>query len=193
MNGQTVWWTMDQQRHPPLRGRIQTEAVVIGGGLCGVTTALLLARGGMRVALLEADRLGSGASGQSLGLATVQHGLLYSKLQAQWGREIMQAYAASQTAARGAMAALIQELGIPCGFQAQDSCLAAMSGEEERLLIREEKASQAAGLAAAMTAGGECPFPVRCLLTVPGQAMLGSRRVPSRTGGRFPGPWRTDL
>lgn len=47
------------------------DAVVVGGGVMGCTTALFLARGGMRVALIERDALCRGASGVNAGTLTL--------------------------------------------------------------------------------------------------------------------------
>ena len=172
MDGHPIWLTGEKASYPPLRGRQQAEVVVVGGGLCGVTTAYLLARGGLRVVLLEADRLGHGASGHTTAKVTVQHGLIYSRLKKQWGREVAQAYAASQANALSTMAGLVEQLQIPCGWTWQNASLAATSHAEELLLEKEEKAAQEAGIAASRKPGGECPIPVQSLLTVPNQAMF---------------------
>ncbi len=172
MDGHPIWLTEDKTARPPLRGKQQAEAVVVGGGLCGVTTALLLKRGGMQVVLLEAERAGFGASGHSMARATVQHGLIYSLLAKKWGQEVSQAYAICQSGALKAMASLIDELSISCGWTLQDASLVARTKEEARLLEKEEAAAQAAGLAMSHTPCGACPVPAHSLLTIPAQAML---------------------
>jgi gamma-glutamylputrescine oxidase len=53
--------------HPPAGGRSSCDVCVIGGGLAGITTALLLARRGRKVTLLEANRLAWAASGRNGG------------------------------------------------------------------------------------------------------------------------------
>ncbi|NBN63518.1 FAD-dependent oxidoreductase [Microvirga tunisiensis] len=53
-----------------LDGRAHAEICVIGGGLAGLTTAHELARRGRRVLLLEADRIGWGASGRNAGFVS---------------------------------------------------------------------------------------------------------------------------
>src|SRR5665213_412513 len=52
---------------PSLQGSIKADICVVGGGIAGCTAALTLAERGYRVVLLEAQRLGWGASGRSGG------------------------------------------------------------------------------------------------------------------------------
>ena len=54
-------------RHAALEGETQAEVCVIGGGMAGVATALDLAERGRSVVLLEAKRIGFGASGRNGG------------------------------------------------------------------------------------------------------------------------------
>lgn len=50
---------------PALAGSLEADVCVVGGGIAGCSTALHLAERGFRVVLLEAGRIGSGASGRS--------------------------------------------------------------------------------------------------------------------------------
>jgi glycine/D-amino acid oxidase-like deaminating enzyme len=67
---QATWYEATAQRgasHTSLDGEHSLDVCVIGGGLAGLTTALELARKGMRVALVEARLVGMGASGRNGG------------------------------------------------------------------------------------------------------------------------------
>ncbi|WP_333629158.1 FAD-binding oxidoreductase, partial [Stenotrophomonas cyclobalanopsidis] len=59
---------------PPLRGDVQADVAVLGAGYTGLTAALELALRGYRVVLLEAQRIGWGASGRNGGQALVGYG-----------------------------------------------------------------------------------------------------------------------
>ncbi len=58
---------------PVLRGDVESDVAIVGGGLAGLSAAIDLAQAGRRVVLLEARRLGHGASGRNGGQAL--HGL----------------------------------------------------------------------------------------------------------------------
>ncbi|NVK35817.1 MAG: FAD-binding oxidoreductase [Rhodobacteraceae bacterium] len=77
--------------HPSLSGDFTCDVCVIGGGYTGVSSALHLARRGYDVVLLEANRIGWGASGRNGGQVGVgqrvdqtvlekRHGLEYAKI-----------------------------------------------------------------------------------------------------------------
>ena len=70
---QSPYWLdrVPQRRRPSFprqRGSIQTRVVVIGGGLTGAACAWSLASARIPVVLLEADRIGGGATAGALGL-----------------------------------------------------------------------------------------------------------------------------
>lgn len=50
------------------RGEIRTDVVVVGGGLTGCACAAAFAAAGVKVVLIEADRIGAGATAGSAGL-----------------------------------------------------------------------------------------------------------------------------
>ena len=52
---------------PALHGELRADVAIVGGGICGLVTALQLAGRGARVALLEAESIGYGASGRNGG------------------------------------------------------------------------------------------------------------------------------
>lgn len=58
---------------PSLAGTVRCDAVVVGGGFTGLTTALTLAERGFDVVLLEARRIGWGASGRNGGQIVTGH------------------------------------------------------------------------------------------------------------------------
>src|SRR3954467_7563464 len=76
-----------------LQDDLQCDVLVIGGGITGVTTALLLAQQGRHVVLLEAGEIGSGTTGHSTGnlYVTTSDGIssVASTWDAQVAREVV--------------------------------------------------------------------------------------------------------
>ena len=69
--------SLPQPDHPVLQGEHVADVCVVGGGFTGLNTALELAERGMSVILLEAYKIGWGASGRNGGqlIRGVGHGL----------------------------------------------------------------------------------------------------------------------
>jgi len=60
----------DLTEYPPLGGDERVDVAIVGGGSTGVATAVELAERGLSVALIEANRIGWGASGRNGGQIT---------------------------------------------------------------------------------------------------------------------------
>lgn len=72
---------------PALAGRIDCDVCVLGAGYTGLATALELAEAGYRVVVLEARRIGWGASGRNGGQAIVGFGCGEEKLESLVGQD----------------------------------------------------------------------------------------------------------
>ena len=59
--------SLAQPDHPILQGDVLADVCVVGGGFSGLNTALELAERGFNVVLLEAHKIGWGASGRNGG------------------------------------------------------------------------------------------------------------------------------
>lgn len=70
---------------PRLQESVDTDVVVVGGGFAGLSAAIELARRGMQVVLLEAERICSGASGRNGGQAIVGYASGQQAFEAQLG------------------------------------------------------------------------------------------------------------
>ena len=66
---------------------LQTNVLIIGGGICGLLCAYMLAQEGVDCALVEAGRICSRTSGNTTAKITFQHSLIYHKLIEMFGLE----------------------------------------------------------------------------------------------------------
>ena len=67
---------------PVLQGRIEADVCILGAGYTGLSAALELAEAGYKVVVLEAERIGWGASGRNGGQAIAGFGCGEAKLEA---------------------------------------------------------------------------------------------------------------
>jgi glycine/D-amino acid oxidase-like deaminating enzyme len=97
-----------------LREDIATEAVIIGGGFCGLSAALHLAEGGMEPVLLEAEEPGFGASGRNGGQVIAGLKLDPEEMIAKFGRERGEALHRFSARTADLVFALIERFQIQC-------------------------------------------------------------------------------
>ena len=74
-------------RQPALQGRIDADVCILGAGYTGLAAALELAEAGYKVVMLEAERIGWGASGRNGGQAIAGFGCGEARLEALVGFE----------------------------------------------------------------------------------------------------------
>src|SRR4051812_50135960 len=77
----------------PLAGEIEADVAIIGGCIVGVTTARMLKDRGLKVALVEARRIGEGVTGKSTAKITSQHNIAYSTIASKFGEAGARLYA----------------------------------------------------------------------------------------------------
>lgn len=71
-----------------LQEDLQCDVLVVGGGITGVTLALLLARQGRKVVLLEAAEIGSGTTGHSTGNLYVTTSQGIADIASRWDEQV---------------------------------------------------------------------------------------------------------
>ncbi|HAS09025.1 MAG TPA: FAD-dependent oxidoreductase, partial [Acidimicrobiaceae bacterium] len=108
----SVW--LATATHPafdPLSADLDVDVAVVGAGITGLTTALLLQRNGARVAVIEAGRVGAGTTGHTTGKVSSQHGLKYHQLSHDVGEDKARIYADANQQAIGKIRELADEVG----------------------------------------------------------------------------------
>ncbi|WP_323767753.1 FAD-binding oxidoreductase [Marinovum sp.] len=98
----------------PLRGEVSAEVCIVGAGYTGLSAALELARAGRRVVVLEAHRVGFGASGRNGGQLGSGQRVDQQGLEKLVGRADAATYWALGEDAKALVKRLIAEHGIDC-------------------------------------------------------------------------------
>src|SRR3954452_25104971 len=76
----SVWLTEEGAHYDALGGDVYVDVAVVGGGISGLTSALLLQRQGLDVAVVEMHRIATGTTGHTTGKVSSQHGLTYGQI-----------------------------------------------------------------------------------------------------------------
>ena len=132
----------EAQAYPRLDHDLDVDVAVIGGGLAGCNTALDLALKGVRVALIEARRIGWGASGRNGGFASEAFPIGWDKLGARVGLDRAREF---QRLARLGLSLVRQRIDtfrIDCGPLQAGALRCNIAGAEDDLLAYRDFAAR---------------------------------------------------
>jgi glycine/D-amino acid oxidase-like deaminating enzyme/nitrite reductase/ring-hydroxylating ferredoxin subunit len=158
---QSLWLAaLPSTVYPPPSDERAFDVLVFGGGITGLTTALLLKRRGVRVAVVEAGRVGAGVSGNNTGKVTALQSTVLTGIGSSRGAEVADEYAARCLAAVEMVAGLAGDEDIDCDLRRCDAFTVAVQDRDLCSVEREFEAARRAGLPVEMTAAVDLPCPV---------------------------------
>jgi glycine/D-amino acid oxidase-like deaminating enzyme/nitrite reductase/ring-hydroxylating ferredoxin subunit len=162
-------WLADlpARRYPPPSEERSFDVLVLGGGITGLTTGLLLKRRGARVAVVEAGRVGTGATGNSTAKVTALQSTMLSTIRRLRGAAVAAEYARLSAAAVEQVAALAAD--IDCDLQRRAAFTVARTEEDLRTVEQEADAAREAGLPVELTGEVDLPFEVAGAVRLDGQ------------------------
>jgi glycine/D-amino acid oxidase-like deaminating enzyme/nitrite reductase/ring-hydroxylating ferredoxin subunit len=161
--------------YAPLDGDRSFDVAVVGGGITGLTTALLLVRDGFSVCVVDQGAIATGTSGHTTAKVTSQHHLTYARIRLTHGREGAATYATAMEAAKERVAEFVDE-GIDCDFRRRPAYVYATRPGELRLLEAETRAAREAGLPATLDDDVPAPFPTKGGMRFDNQAEFHARK-----------------
>jgi glycine/D-amino acid oxidase-like deaminating enzyme/nitrite reductase/ring-hydroxylating ferredoxin subunit len=188
------WWSL--RAEPTGRGRLlgrkESEVVVVGAGIVGLTTALLLRRAGMEVMVLEAGRVGQGTTGYSSAKVTCLQRVMYSTIEGSTGPEEARLYAEANRWGLDRLVSLVEELGIDCQLQRHPALTFTRDPDQVERIQHEFEAASRAGLPVQRVQQSDLPFPIEAGVLLENQASfdplaycLGLARVLEAQGCRI--------
>lgn len=123
-----------------LREDLTVDVAIIGGGISGITTAYLLSKQGLKVAIIEAGKLLNGTTGHTTAKVTAQHGLIYDEFIQHFGEEKAKLYYEANTEALHFIKRTANELRIDCDFSQDDAYIYTNSDDYLSKLDKETSA-----------------------------------------------------
>ncbi len=157
-------------RYPSLVGRIKADVAVVGAGITGLTTALLLKRAGAKVAVVEAGNVCSGTSGNTTAKITSLHQLIYARIEAAFGEERAKAFGDANQAAIEEIERIAKELNIDCHFHRLPAYTFTRTPRMVADIEAETESAQKAGLPARLVHDFDLPFRIEAAVRFDDQA-----------------------
>ena len=145
--------------YPTLEGTDDYDVVVVGAGLCGVSTAWHLSQSDLKVALIDARGIGHGATGRNAGFILQGTAERYNRAIEQMGHSKARVVHAFSIENHRRMRTLIEEHNIDCEYAQHGSLQLASTPEEETELIESADLLLADGFEAELLYGAELGEP----------------------------------
>jgi glycine/D-amino acid oxidase-like deaminating enzyme/nitrite reductase/ring-hydroxylating ferredoxin subunit len=173
----SLWMaTTSPTSRPPLAGTREADAVVVGAGITGLTTALLLLRQGLRVVVLEGSAVSAGSTGYTTAKVTSLHSLTYAQLVRSKGEGAARSYGEANQAAIEQVAGLVDELGIDCQLTRAPAFTYTLDPGQRGAIADEADAARSLGLPASLTDETDLPYAVEAAVRFDDQAHFHPRR-----------------
>lgn len=135
----------NKEEYSKLDESIETDIVIIGGGLTGLTSAYYLAKEGKDLIILEKNKICNHTSGNTTAKITSQHGLFYNYLINSIGEKQAKQYLAANEKAIKNIKKIIDEENIDCDFEEQDAYVFTQKEEDLNEIKKEVKAVNSIG------------------------------------------------
>ena len=155
-------------QYPQLKGDISTDVLVIGGGMAGLLCAYQLMKAGVDCIVAERKRIASGVTQNTTAKLTSQHGLIYSRLDKQFGLEAAGLYLRANEEALSEYRGLGAD--IPCDFSEQSHTVYSRQGVQN--LEDELAVLSRLNYPAELVGGLPLPFPTAGGIRFPHQAQF---------------------
>ncbi len=142
------YWTDDEHhvKFKQLDANIETDVVIVGGGIAGVSTAYCLAKSGRKVVLVEDGYIGSGETGRTTAHLVTALDDRYYNLEKIHGEKGAHLVAESHQEAIDFIEKTVKEEKIDCDFERLDGYLFRHETDDPDSLNKEFAAATKAGL-----------------------------------------------
>lgn len=165
-----LWLDRPRAEHARLTGRSTYDVVVVGGGLTGLMAGVLLARGGCRVAVLEARQVGDGTTGHTTAKISLLQGTRLSRMARTNPPSVVRDYVTANREGQAWLRRFCDDHDVP--YQVRPAYTYATSRAGELRIRAEQTVAELAGLEVTWEDATELPYQVRGAIRLAAQLQL---------------------
>lgn len=168
--------TAGRTDYPALDRDIKVDVVIAGGGMTGITAAYMLKKAGLRVAVLEADRILQGTTGHTTAKITSQHSLIYNRIKTYMGEERARQYAQANEEAIRTIYGLVRSEAIDCDFHREPAFVFTLADSYIQKIADEASVAGSLGIKAEFIESIPLPIKVKAAVRFDEQARFHPRK-----------------
>ncbi|CAG7649140.1 FAD-dependent oxidoreductase [Paenibacillus allorhizosphaerae] len=157
---------------PKLTHDIRVDAAIVGAGISGITTAYLLSKRGLKVALIEAGNVLGGTTGHTTAKITAQHDLIYDEFISHFGKEQTRLYFDANQEALQFIKQTVSEHRISCDLTEEDAYIYTNAEDYVKKIASEFSSYEALGIPGAYMDQAPLPFPTKAAVVMKNQAQF---------------------
>ena len=132
-------WENKKTETKTTRKNIETDILIIGGGITGMTSLLYLLENKQTITLIEANKIGEGITNKTTGKINIMQEYIYQTIETETNKTIANNYLESQIYATEIIKKIINTYKIDCDFTENDSYLFTNTQKNIKKIIKEKE------------------------------------------------------
>lgn len=124
MDNLSIWETKNKIKNKSKIDKLidlDTDILIIGGGITGITTAYLLKNSNNKITLIDKGSIGMGVTSKTTAKLNYLQGIIYQKLERDFNKKISKLYFESQVEAINLVRNIVKKEKIDCDLEECDS------------------------------------------------------------------------
>lgn len=148
MKNKSLWEDNYKKNNLKIKNNISfdTDILIIGGGITGITTAYLLRNSNFKITLIDRGKIGMGISSKSTAKVSYLQGTIYQDLEKYFSKNISKLYLGSQLDAINMIKSIVDSEKIDCNLEKVDSFLFTTDEKNIKKIDKEKELLESFGI-----------------------------------------------
>ena len=132
--------------YPALKEGLLVDVAILGAGIVGITSAVLLKKAGLTVAIIETEGVIKDVTAHTTAKITAAHNIIYKELLSEYGENKASIYADANQSAIDQIESMVNEHNISCDFRRLPCYLYTENRDSSKIIKEEAEAAAKVGL-----------------------------------------------